>query len=186
MSKGRYLLFAFIYLSNLIFGQVCAKNSEDTVREYLLKAKVIHSISNFVTWPASAVSSNFNICILGENSELQQALLLFYSHEPVFKNKKINIYSTNLAKVDSCSIVFISQMPIMKLQNTMRELSNKPVLICSDNKGYAAKGVHVNLYVDNNKIRFEVNFEASKSAGIGFRSQLLRLAKIVKTQGELI
>jgi len=184
--KKLYFPHIAVFLALLTSGFILPyANAEEELeaREYLLKAKVIHSISHFITWPQKSKTNKFNLCILGEKPEFKQALKLFYQHTPLFENKNIDIVSTGLDTVDNCSILFIPELSHSELLTTVARLKHKPILLFSDNIGYAEQGIHVNLYVDNNKVRFEVNFEASKIAGLDMSSQLLRLAKIVKDKG---
>ena len=182
MLYGWRLIHFFLILSFFGCWGVSAEEGDTSVREYLLKAKVIHSITRFITWPSTDSSSDFQLCVLGEKPQIFEALNLIYQHEGEFNNRKTSIRYVDLENADGCDVVFIAELSETQLKNAITQLSNKPLLICADSEGYAEQGVHVNLYVDNNKIRFEVNFEASKKSGLGLSSKLLRLAKIVKSR----
>ena len=55
------------------------------------------------------------------------------------------------------------------------------ILIIGDTKGFAKKGVHVNLYVESEDFPFEINVNAAKESGLAIDYHILKLAKIVET-----
>jgi hypothetical protein len=57
------------------------------------------------------------------------------------------------------------------------------VLTVGDSDGYAARGVIANFYLEENRVRFEINREAAVRARLGISSQLLKLARIVREPG---
>lgn len=184
MYKLRILLKFITYTTLVIWGGIAsissAEDAQLSLREYLLKAKVINSISNFTSWPSNPTKTKPNICILGNNTHLFEAMTMFYQHESNISPKIIQITSKSLNDIEQCQIVYIAKLELFDLKKLITHLNKKPILLFSDNSGYAELGVHINLYIDNNKVRFEVNHDASKRAGLEFSSQFLRLAKIVK------
>lgn len=182
MSAKR-ILTSLVIIALFLLGRESHANDEiNEELEYLLKAKVIHTISLFISWPTLEPSDIFSICVLGENRKIYDALKLIYQRVPTFNNKNVMLRAANIKEIEKCNIVFISKLPQPQLKETLKQLTQYSLLICADSEGYGELGVHVNLFLEQNKIRFEVNLDASKEAGIGFSSQLLRLAKIVKTK----
>lgn len=179
--KRIYLLLLSLCCCALI-GAADNGAQEKVTREHILKAKVIHSITRFVSWPELSEQSPFTICILGNRPTLESALELFFQRKPVFKDVATEIKSTTLDKTEACNMVFLADANDNKVNKALKQLAGKPVLICSDKPGLAEKGVHVNLYVESNKVRFEVNFDTAKTTGLNLSSQLLTYARIVKTR----
>ena len=58
----RLLISLCIVLFN---GTIYASDENRAELEYLLKAKVIHTISLFISWPTLESSDDFSICVLG-------------------------------------------------------------------------------------------------------------------------
>ena len=54
-----------------------------------------------------------------------------------------------------------------------------PILTIGETPGFAARGGIINLTLEDNKVRFEVNIGAAKQANLNISSRLLALAKIV-------
>jgi hypothetical protein len=53
------------------------------------------------------------------------------------------------------------------------------VLLVGEDPGFADQGGTVNFYMDENKIRFEINPEIAKQDRLKISSKLLGLAKII-------
>ena len=51
-----------------------------------------------------------------------------------------------------------------------------------EDKGFASDGACVNFYYEKKKVRFEMNTDALTLAKLQVSSELLKLAKIVKTR----
>ena len=56
---------------------------------------------------------------------------------------------------------------------------DKPILTIGDYDKYAENGVLINFYIEDNKIRFEINETALSLSGLHSSYLLLNLAKIV-------
>ncbi len=182
MAQKRVYLLLLIISCCTLLGAADDMEKDKLAREHILKAKVIHSITRFVSWPHFSDKQAFNLCIIGNRPTLQNALELFFQRKPVFNDVKTNIKLTTPSQAGSCNLVFIGETNKKLTSKILQQLEGKPVLICADKPGLAEQGVHVNLYVDSNKVRFEVNFESSKKTGLNMSSQLLSYARIVKTR----
>jgi hypothetical protein len=59
-------------------------------------------------------------------------------------------------------------------------LETGSILTVSECDGFAQKGGVINFYPDGTRVRFEINPEAARRAGLKISSQLMSLGKIVK------
>ena len=50
-------------------------------------------------------------------------------------------------------------------------------------EGFAERGVLINFFVAEKQVRFEINDAAAQSSGLEFSSKLLRVARLVGTDG---
>jgi len=82
-----------------------------------------------------------------------------------------------------CHILFVSQSEKIKINQILQRVRGYPVLVIGDTPGLAKKGVGINFFLQKNKIRFEINREALKKAGLVVSSELLNLARIVSGGG---
>ena len=150
--------------------------------EYTIKAAFLERFTRFVEWPEeSAVSDtteSFVLGIIGENpfgSILEQ----LYATQKI-KNKEVEIQSlSNLDEISGCHLLFISKSKGKELSKILSLTKDKPILTISDANGFAENGVLINLYLAENKIRFEINETAVKVFGLTISYLLLNTAKIV-------
>ena len=58
-------------------------------------------------------------------------------------------------------------------------MQRSPLLLVGEEPGFAEQGGTINFFLDENKIRFEINIETAKQDQLKISSKLLSLAKIV-------
>jgi hypothetical protein len=86
----------------------------------------------------------------------------------------------NLDPRETCQIIFISQTGTRDLEYIMSVLKKQPVLTVSDIKGFTAYGGIIQFKLVDNKVRFNINIDAAKQAGLTISSKLLSLATVVR------
>ena len=88
-------------------------------------------------------------------------------------------YITAVDEIGKTNILFISNSENKNLKNILEYTNNKPILTIGESKGFAEKGVLINFYLSENKVRFEINESAVRETGLYMSFRLLSLAKIV-------
>jgi hypothetical protein len=73
-----------------------------------------------------------------------------------------------------CQLVFIGQTD--SFDETLWMLKEQPVLTVSDTAAFTEKGGMIQFKLVDNKIRFRVNVDAARTAGLTISSKLLSLA----------
>jgi YfiR/HmsC-like len=145
--------------------------------EYRLKTAFLYNFSIYTEWPDNSITSEFNLCIYGED--------MFGKHLDHLLQKKINGRNIRIQRTDDarnlkdCQIVYISQTTIPNLKNILVELNGKPVLTVADSPGFSQQGIALNMSLEEGKVIFEVNLAAARNAGLNFSSQLLRFANAI-------
>lgn len=149
-------------------------------REYLLKAAYIEKIVNFVDWPNLSGDKEFVIAVY-KNEVLAKVFAHFFSEEVFIDGMRVSIKSiSTLKEIEACHVLFIDT-DTKELEKLLENLRGIPVLTISDKPGYANNGVMINFYIDNNKIKFELNPAEFKKASLSVNYMLYKVAKIVKT-----
>jgi hypothetical protein len=152
-------------------------------REHSLKALFLYNFAGYVEWPAETFAnekSPFVIGILG-TSQVQDTLA------KIAESKKIGdrpIVIRNFAEpkdIKDCQIIFVpSTIADLQQKEVLNLVRNSRILVVGETSGYSAKGAAMNFYMEDNKIRFEVNTEAAKRQQLKVSSKLLSMAKIVQ------
>ena len=76
-------------------------------------------------------------------------------------------------------MLFIGSSEKDRLERLVQAVGGLGILTIGDTEGFARQGVMVNFYMENKKVRFEINPKAAGRAGLKISSNLLRIARIV-------
>jgi hypothetical protein len=165
-------------------------HSQDTSAssEYLIKAGFIYNFANLVQWPATTFpqpDSPIVIAILGQDhfgTTLDRVLEGKKVNGRPFVIKRLKSVSEllkSVADLKECQILFISSSEMPHLAEAIQIVKGLPVLTIGETPGFAKSGGMINLILEDNRVRFEVNVEAAKEADLTISSRLLALARIV-------
>ena len=167
--------FIILLLSLLFAGSLNAQVSE---AEY--KAAFIERFTRFIEWPDSIESDTFKIAVIGKTPLTPPLNDLFTDLE--IKGHNVELIITN--KIDDLSnanVVFISGSEKKRISDILAHTNKFPILTIGDSDGYGEGGVHINMYVDDTYIRYEINPESIERSNLKISSLLLASAKIVET-----
>jgi hypothetical protein len=151
--------------------------------EYQLKAAFLYNFTKFVEWPGDSFPTNnspLRLCVLGNapfSSELSQ----------VTEGKIVGGHPVQVAALDNwhhardCQLVFISSSELMPLRDILQGLRGTSALTVGDSKSFAQEGGMIGLFIEGERMRFEVNLRVANAAHLKISSKLLSLAKAVLT-----
>jgi len=171
------LLISVVSFINHMFSQP---------QEYSVKAVFIERFTQFIDWPKEVLSETappfFIIGVIGENPFGNELEDLYRSK--LIKNKNVKIlYINNSSEIDLCHVLFISSSKKNDLLSILNQTSLKPILTIGDTPGFDEKGVLINFFVENSKIRFAINNTAFQNAGLTVSYHLLKYAKVITNKG---
>ena len=175
MAKKNKILLLFILFANILQAQVS---------EYEYKAAFIERFTRFTEWPNenehNIIGDSFEIVVLGDNPFNSSLDELF--DDVKIKGKQVTInYTNNITEATNANLLFISKSEKKRINEILSVIDEIPMLIISDTKGFCKSGTHINMYLEGNYIRYEINEEAIKKSGLEVNSMLLSSAKIIKT-----
>lgn len=154
----------------------CAQASPPT--EYQIKAAFIYNFARFTDWPDHAfadANSPMVIGVLGKNvfgDNLAQIIngKVIKGHPLLFKEFDSPDEATN------CQVLFISSSEQNHLSKIIGRLQDASILTVSETDDFISNGGMINLVIMDDKIRFQINNDAAKKAGLTISSKLLSLA----------
>jgi hypothetical protein len=183
MRRLRLIVAVLLFLSTAV-GINAQSSASAASSEYLIKAGFIYNFAQLVQWPSAAFSqadSPIVIGILGNDP-------FGTSIDRVVENKKLDgrslvikrlRWSKDLKDLTECNILFIGSSEKEHIADVINMVKWLPILTIGETTGFAARGGIINLTLEDNKVRFEVNIGAAKQANLNISSRLLALAKIV-------
>lgn len=172
-----------VLLCSLMFmaGWNClAQRSGPT--EYQIKAAFIYNFARFVDWPTQAftdASAPMVIGVLGKNvfkNDLAQIIAgkIIRGHALEFRT------FDSVADVEHCQVLFISDSEKSHLSKIISRLGNASILTVGESDDFIENGGMIDLRIVDDKVRFDINNSAAKSAGLTISSKLLSLALSVR------
>jgi YfiR/HmsC-like len=192
-SIKRRLRAVVAILPILLAGATLNAQNTSGSSEYLIKAGFIYNFANLVQWPSTSFAqpdSPIVIVILGEDhfgTTLDHALEGKKVNARPFVIKRARSVSElqrALGPQKECQILYVSSSEMSHLGEAIQMLKGVPVLTIGETPGFAKNGGIINLILEDNKVRFEVNVQAAKEADLNISSRLLALARIIPPPGE--
>jgi len=162
----------------MICAGECAA-AERTPGEYEVKAAYVRNLLNFVEWPKPlfAKADAVTMCLLGRLPD-RNAFDELQGQDAIGKKLTIR-HIDSIADSGPCQVLFIGPSEERDLPRIVRFLQGTGTLTIGDTPGYAQNGVIINFYLDQNKIRFEINAASARKTGLSISSKLLKLANVV-------
>jgi len=154
-------------------------------KEYLLKSVFLERFCRFIQWPddndgTGNINNSFVIGVIGD-SPFNSILDKVYAKQTI-KEKHVEIrYLETTEEIAGCHLLFIAKTNNKNLKKIIINTMKHPVLTVSDNTGYGHYGVHINMYLKDNQIQFEINNNALQKSNFTVSSLLLKVAKLVET-----
>ncbi len=152
--------------------------------EYELKAAFIYQIARFVEWPSTGALVNagapLRLCVLGGNP-FGPALETIRGKPVNEREMEVTLLDIN-ADTRECAMLFIAAPAEKHLERIVALSRGTGMLTIGDTEGFAQRGAVLNFFPENGKIRFEINQQASRRAGVKISSQLLKLARILQEE----
>ncbi len=186
---------AKIAIAGIVFIVVCTFFSLSfagtNASEYELKAEFVWRFTLFVDWPDSQFkesSDPFLIGIIGASPVTEQLVLRtqgqFVDTRPVLV-RTLEVKSldrdTNIA---DCEMIFISKNADSEIAEILKFTDGRPILTVAEKAGSAELGALINLYLEGDKVRIEINQTAAHKSGLGIGSKLFKVARIVGGGGD--
>ncbi len=147
-----------------------------------VKAAFLYHFTSYIEYPSSAfagTSAPFVIGVLGKSS-ITEALQQAVKGKSV-KGRAIVVKQVSIGQeLRECHILFVPDAEAKSLPRILEILGDSPVLVVGESEGFAAKGGTVGFFVEQKRVRFEINLDAARRAHVSISSKLLSLARIVK------
>ena len=152
------------------------------VSDYDVKAAYLFNFGRFVEWPAAGETdkhSAFTFCILGPDP-FGPNLDHLLAGETINGRSLIVKRISNAQDSAGCQVLFMSREEEGRVTKIIETLNQEAVLTVSDIPEFAKHGGMIQFVVEQNRVRFEVNLDATQRAGLILSSDLLKVATAVK------
>jgi hypothetical protein len=170
----------------LAFTPICSHCESLVGPEYEVKMGFIYNFARFVTWPKEVFSDSddtLNFCFFSDHPA---AGVLFKLNGQAVQNRKLTVrkIESDVTKGE-CHILFFGTDNETFISRTLATIRGQHILSIGEVDGFAQMGGVINFFNQNNRLRFEVNRDATKRENLKFSAQLLQAAqRIVKETKE--
>jgi len=165
----------------VLLTSLVTRAQEAPTSEFDVEAACLYHFAEFVTWPPetfAAPDSPIIIGILGDDP-LGAAL------ETTIKNKTFDGHPFQILRLDTkslsgirrCHILFIGASERRRIPEILDRLQKAPVLTVSRVDRFVQLGGMVHFLLEGKRVRFEIDDDRAKKAGLRISSKLMRLAR---------
>jgi hypothetical protein len=193
------IALVFIFLCSFTVSEGSSSTQSAQYKEYEVKAAFMYNFLKFIDWPEGKMAKGGNQIIIGIIGEDP-----FGSAADVLKDKKVEDRDVVIKRFDgiqqlkadaekgkkeqlealkTCHLLFICPSEKKLTAEIIDVVKNDGVLTVGDTSGFIESGGAISFFLEDSKIRFNVNLTSTDKAGLKIRSQLLRLAKKVVKNG---
>lgn len=172
------LSFKRIFFCVLIFLSFSSLHAQEEI-DYSVHANIIYHFTKYINWPPYKNTGDFVIGVVGETPLTDELKKVVTGKKAAGQNivvKKIASSSSTF----NCHILFISDAASASLKKIVSATINDPVLLVSEDKGFASKGSCINFIIVNDKLKLEFNKTSIQQRGLEIASDLLQLGTQVK------
>ena len=146
-----------------------------------VKAAFIYNFARFTEWPAAAFSSASSPFLIGVSGDevMRQTV------ETVVKGKAVDGRQIRTRTVKDekdlgdIQLLFVGESSNSRVGELVKALKGRPVLTVGALDRFCDRGGMINFLLEDNRVRFEIRFDATEQAGLKVSSRVLTLAKTV-------
>jgi hypothetical protein len=147
--------------------------SEDNI-----KAAFLYNFTKFIQWPPVADTAPFRLCTVAEPA-FGTAVDRIIEGESVAGRSIVRTSPATPEAARGCHILFLGRLENDRAERWITTLRGTPVLVVGESRGVWDQGAHINFVLDGNRVKFDVNTDATTEAGLHVSSKLLRVAREV-------
>lgn len=172
------LNFKRIFFCAFIFFSFSSLHAQDEVN-YSVHANIIYHFTKYINWPSYNNTGDFVIGVVGETPLTNELRKVVAGKKAAGQNIIVKKFSSSSSVFD-CQVLFISDAASSSLKKIVNATAGDPVLLVSENKGFASKGSCINFTIVNDKLKLEINKNNIQQRGLEIASELLQLGTQVK------
>jgi hypothetical protein len=167
------------------FIMAAQAGAQVTLSEYQIKAAYVFNFLKFVEWPEDSFADPLAPIVIGIAGEDPFGSAL----QNVIMGKTVQGRDLVIRKyragedLRSAHILFINVSEKKRIPQLLAGLRGSSVLTVADSGEFLVEGGMIQLYYQDNRIRFAINVDATGRAKLKISSKLLSLAHVVGGSG---
>jgi hypothetical protein len=151
------------------------------LNEFQLKTGYLFNFTRFVEWPEGAFLSTKTpllVCIVGDTPMTN--LLIETAVGKVVNGRSVEIKRIRaMEDLRECHLVFVSLAEQRRVVRILDSLRGTNALTVGEDSGFVRAGGMINFYIQDNKVKLEINLEAASRAHLKISAKLIAVARVV-------
>lgn len=141
------------------------------------KAVFLQKVLDFITWPKGerAAAQPLKIAFLGHTQVGRDFARLTEKRPAGSPAYEVHYVSLD-ANLDDYQVIFLPSSSARRAPALAERCATKPVLTVCESPGGCDKGIILTLLISEDRIRYDVNLNRARKAGLTFHSQVLHYA----------
>src|SRR5277367_5860694 len=136
-------------------------------REYEIKAAYLYNFIRYIDWPPDTLPPAGGKIVIGIVGDNPFGAAIDPLNGKQIKGCTLAVKQIVDTKVlEECQILFICASEKLRLQEIFGELKESKALTVGEIDGFASKGGIINFIYERNRVRFEINPDTAKRAGL--------------------
>jgi hypothetical protein len=181
-SLSRRILRAIAFLA-LVGSATAHGDGLAVAREYAVKASFIAKFVGFVRWPDSTAAAPdttgaFVVSVIGTDPFREELREAFRTADLKGRKARIRVVD-HVEDLAGSHMVILGGASEDKVAETVRWAAANRALTIGDGDGLGKRGVIINFFLRDDKVRFEINVKAAERSGLQVSSLLLKVARLV-------
>lgn len=160
---------------------LCFNDSAQNDLASKVKAAYIINFTRFITWKTQGTAETKSPIVIASfgTDDVCDILEEFSKKQNDNQFIVVKRLKKKISEVTGCNLLFISQTEQSQLPQILKQLEGTNVLTVSDIPGFASHGGMIGFFIEQNKVKIEINVKATTKAGLKVSAKLLEVAKIV-------
>jgi hypothetical protein len=162
----------------LLFAAAGQTHAQAPPSEAQLKAAFIFNFAKFTEWPSNSFAEPASPIVIGVlgRSAISAALTDTVRGKTINSRPLVVQEFSSAAEATNCHVLFIASSHQDPLPKTLAALGSSSVLTIGETDAFADAGGTIGFFTAENKIRFQINNQAARKAGLTISAKLLSLA----------
>ena len=172
------IVLTLAVLATLPAVPVRGDEADQAPRQEEVKAAYLFKFFSFVEWPDEATNGDYRLGVLGDSPILP--VLEKLAGREVRGRRLVVHHFRRLDELEYCHILFVAPSAPGGLDRLLDRLAGVPTLTVGEQASFAEQGGMVGFFLEEKRVRFAINLDVSRDAGLSISSNLLRLAKVYR------
>lgn len=173
MSLSRLMIQAGLVLA-VLAGHLPVATAQDVATEQSLRAAMVFNFLKFADFPGDGIGKppTLQLCVAARDARQAEALAALSGRK--VGGRKLSVVEFT-ARSNDCQIFYVDSR--QRWNAVAEQPALRQALTISDYPGFARDGGMIEIDVQNDGARFDINLAETKRAGLHFSPQMLRLAR---------